>query len=324
MNRDYRLHLARVCGRGPGVALLRPRPGPAVAAAAAPAAAAPRGSLLIVGGGPIPDAILERFVALAGGRGRARIVIFPMASEYPDAGLELAEDFRKLRRRGRADRPHERTGGRRRRRPAPGRGDGDLVRGRRPVETDRGARAHARRDRDSRTLSRRSGRGRDLRRSRGHVHAHADGRRTPAGRRPASREGLERRLHDDRPGQRRHDRRLRAAPGRRSSTSTTCVGAGTTAFSRSCSSTRTSWASGIDESTALEVGPSGPWRILGTSVAVVYDARQARITPPSGAPLGATGIRLAVLPAGQHVRPGERGGGAAVAKRVRDPSLRSG
>jgi cyanophycinase len=55
---------------------------------------------------------------------------------------------------------------------------------------------------------------------------------------------------------------------------------------------------GIDESTALEVGPSGPWRILGASVAVVYDARQARITPPSAATLGASGVRLAVLPAG--------------------------
>ena len=55
---------------------------------------------------------------------------------------------------------------------------------------------------------------------------------------------------------------------------------------------------GIDESTALEVGPDGPWRVLGESVAVVYDARQAKITPPSAAPLGATGVRIAVLPAG--------------------------
>src|SRR5262245_21335865 len=56
----------------------------------------PQGSLLIVGGGPIPDSILERFVALAGGAGRARIVIFPMASESADAGEELAQDFIKL------------------------------------------------------------------------------------------------------------------------------------------------------------------------------------------------------------------------------------
>jgi cyanophycinase len=60
-----------------------------------PAAPRPAGALLIVGGGPIPDPILERFVALAGGKGRARIVLYPMASEDADAGIELAEDFRK-------------------------------------------------------------------------------------------------------------------------------------------------------------------------------------------------------------------------------------
>src|SRR6186997_1976896 len=63
-----------------------------------PAAASgpgPKGRLLIVGGGPIPDEILDRFVALAGGPGRARIVIFPMASSSADAGVELAGDFRK-------------------------------------------------------------------------------------------------------------------------------------------------------------------------------------------------------------------------------------
>ncbi len=55
---------------------------------------------------------------------------------------------------------------------------------------------------------------------------------------------------------------------------------------------------GIDESTALEVGPDGVWRVLGESVAVVYDARKARITPPSVRALGAADVRLQVLPAG--------------------------
>ena len=60
---------------------------------------------------------------------------------------------------------------------------------------------------------------------------------------------------------------------------------------------------GIDESTALEVGPDGTWRVLGESVAVVYDARKAAITP-SGAPaLGAAGVRLDVLPAGSAYDP---------------------
>lgn len=58
---------------------------------------APKGSLLIVGGGPQPDALVERFVDLAGGAGKARIVIFAMASEDGLAGGdEKAEDLRKL------------------------------------------------------------------------------------------------------------------------------------------------------------------------------------------------------------------------------------
>jgi cyanophycinase len=60
---------------------------------------------------------------------------------------------------------------------------------------------------------------------------------------------------------------------------------------------------GIDESTALEVAPDGLWTILGDSVAVIYDARGAALTP-SGAPaLGAAGIRLDVLPAGSTYDP---------------------
>ena len=72
---------------------------------------------------------------------------------------------------------------------------------------------------------------------------------------------------------------------------------------------------GIDESTALEVGPSGPWRVLGESVAVVYDAREAAITPPRPPTLGATGVRLSVLPAGQHLRPVHGCGDATVNRR---------
>ena len=54
---------------------------------------------------------------------------------------------------------------------------------------------------------------------------------------------------------------------------------------------------GIDESTALEVPPEGPWRGLGASVAVVYDARASKITA-AGKTLGASDVRLSVLPAG--------------------------
>src|SRR5215207_1007352 len=55
------------------------------------------GYLVVVGGGPIPDAINRRFVDLAGGAGKARIVVFPMASESgAESGAARATDYRKL------------------------------------------------------------------------------------------------------------------------------------------------------------------------------------------------------------------------------------
>jgi cyanophycinase len=58
-----------------------------------PVANSPRGHLLIVGGGPIPRSVNEQFVRLAGGRGRARIAVFPTASAVastgPDKALQL-------------------------------------------------------------------------------------------------------------------------------------------------------------------------------------------------------------------------------------------
>lgn len=55
---------------------------------------------------------------------------------------------------------------------------------------------------------------------------------------------------------------------------------------------------GIDESTALIIPPAGPWKIAGASAAVIYDARESAITPASAHVLGATGMRMHVLPAG--------------------------
>jgi len=59
---------------------------------------------------------------------------------------------------------------------------------------------------------------------------------------------------------------------------------------------------GIDESTALEVGPDGSWTVRGDGAVVVYDARAARITAP-GRALGASGVRLHLLPAGTTFDP---------------------
>jgi len=58
---------------------------------------------------------------------------------------------------------------------------------------------------------------------------------------------------------------------------------------------------GVDESTVLVVEPSGRWRVLGESVAVVYDARLAFVT--KSGPLGATGVVMHVPPAGSVYDP---------------------
>jgi cyanophycinase len=60
------------------------------------ARAAERGSLLIIGGGTRGAAIMQRFVALAGGA-RARVVVFPMASgEAAATGVELVQEMHAL------------------------------------------------------------------------------------------------------------------------------------------------------------------------------------------------------------------------------------
>jgi cyanophycinase len=60
---------------------------------------------------------------------------------------------------------------------------------------------------------------------------------------------------------------------------------------------------GIDESTALEVGPDGRWKVMGESEVVVYDARQARVAVLPGARLGATDVRVHLLPPGSTYDP---------------------
>jgi cyanophycinase len=68
---------------------------PQPSATPAPDADRPRGTLFIVGGGPTPDAVTRRFVALAGGPA-ARIVVFPMASAVESTGPEKVEQLEGL------------------------------------------------------------------------------------------------------------------------------------------------------------------------------------------------------------------------------------
>jgi len=47
--------------------------------------AAPEGALVIVGGGSLPDSVRDRFLDLAGGKVKARLVVIPTASEKASA-----------------------------------------------------------------------------------------------------------------------------------------------------------------------------------------------------------------------------------------------
>src|SRR5215211_1340957 len=97
-----RIALAAVLLAACRAASVNPAPASATPSAAG-AGAAPRGALVILGGGPRPDDVMSRFVALAGGPGRAEIVVLPMASgEGAEAGEQQAERFRRMGARARS------------------------------------------------------------------------------------------------------------------------------------------------------------------------------------------------------------------------------
>jgi cyanophycinase len=257
--------------------------------------AATSGHLVIVGGGPIPDAIDQRFFQLAGGAGKARIVVLPMASESgAESGAERAATFRKL---GAADA--------------------------RSLDLDRkdtGADSVARiigqatgiwfpgGDQNRLTAAILGTPLLDSIRSRYRRGAAVGGtsagaavmsdpmisgdERRPGGARPDTTQNWMTIERDDvvlAPGfgllpyalvdqhflRRRRANRLISLVLEHPAV----VGIG------------------IDESTALVVSPTGPWEIIGASQATVYDARRASITRP-GKTLGAADIRVHVLPAG--------------------------
>jgi cyanophycinase len=63
---------------------------------------------------------------------------------------------------------------------------------------------------------------------------------------------------------------------------------------------------GIDESTALVIEGNGMWRVSGRSVVVIYDARSAAKTASDSKVLGASGVSMHVLPAGATFDPTTR------------------
>lgn len=60
---------------------------------------------------------------------------------------------------------------------------------------------------------------------------------------------------------------------------------------------------GIDEGTALIVEPNGLWRVMGASTVMIVDAREATRTGAADAVLGASGIRMHLLPNGATFDP---------------------
>ena len=259
----------------------------------------PRGSLLIVGGGPRGEAITEKFIALAGGVGRARILVLPMASSLPETGPETVADFRK---RGVS------------------------------AWSENLTRADAMRSETARGLDSATGiwfPGGDQVR----IMAALDGTPTAAAIRARYAAGAAvggtsagaavmstpMLTGDERApgGARRDTTQSFITIAREDVVVTSGLGLIDGAivdqhFLRRKRHNRlisivlehpTSIAIGIDESTALVVEPGKPWSIIGESAAVVYDARQATITPPSAPILGATNIRMQLLPAGSTYDP---------------------
>jgi cyanophycinase len=273
---------------------------------AAPAAREGRGYLFLVGGGPQPPALVERFVELAGGPGRARIVVFAMASADGRAsGDEKARDLRAL---GAAAVNLFITRGE-----AGSDSVARLLEGATGVWFGGGDQALL-------TAALHGTRAETAIRARYEAGAVIGGtsagaaamstpmitgdERHPGGDRPPSDSGAafmtiarDNIVTADGFGligsaivdqhfvrRRRHNRLLSLVLERPPHLGV-----------------------GIDESTALVVHPDGRWSVLGASVAVVYDARRSAtagaITGPAAPVLGATGVVLHVLPAGSGFDP---------------------
>jgi cyanophycinase len=262
-----------------------------------------RGYLVIAGGGPQPDSTYQRFFDLAGGKGRAKIVVFPMASSDKDAGKELTEDFRKMGAASserivldHADADTDAAAAKLAGVTGVWFGGGDQV-----LLTNalRGTKTEA-------AIHR-------IYESGGVVGGTSAGaavmstpmltgdEKHPGGDRPPAKDSSDAYMTIARDNvvtqagftfvsgvivdqhfvRRRRNNRLLSLVLE----NPTMVGVG------------------IDEATAVEVQPDGTWRILGKSVAVVFDARKAGITPVGAPALGASDVRLSVLPAGSTYDP---------------------
>jgi cyanophycinase len=269
---------------------------PSAGPATAPGVEGVRGHLLIVGGGRQPPELVARFVELAGGAGRARIAVLPMASGEPEtSGREKADELRGLgadvfvlhltREQAMTDSAARLldgatgiwfTGGDQSRVTPVLRGSPvlDAIRARwREGAVVGGTSAGAAVMPDSMLTGNQFRAGEDT--------AGYYGDEFP---------DVARRTIQVAPGlgflpgtiidqhfirRERHNRLLAVTLERPS-----LIGVG------------------IDESTAIEVGPGGRWTVRGSGAVVIYDARRARITPAAAPVLGTSEVRMHLLPPG--------------------------
>lgn len=265
------------------------------------AAAAPRrGTLIIVGGGPIPEAITRRFVDLAGGRGKARIAVLPMASALARTGPDKVAELRALS------------------------ADAFVVNVNRS-EADADSIVSALESASGIWFS-----GGDQSR----IMAALAGTRSAAVIRRRYTEGAviggtsagaavmssrmitgdERRIGGERPPS--DSSQAYITIDRDNVVTTDGIGLISGAiidqhFVRRKRQNRLvslvlenpgQLGVGIDESTAILVRPDGRWEVAGASVVVIFDARRGSVTPP-GRTLGAADVRMHVLPSGSIFDP---------------------
>lgn len=259
-----------------------------------------RGSLIIVGGGDTPTLVQERLVELAGGPGKARIAVLPMAgTKFDEEAREIIDELKQLKAEavllniGREDAKKEATAKRLEEFTGYWFLGGDQLR---LAATLLGTRALE-------TIERRF-----------HEGAVVGG--TSAGAAVMSNAMLT--------GRGRRLKGPEAAELRKIARGMTDVALGfgffpgaivdqhfmqRARYNRLLSAVLDHpqlLGVGIDEETALLVRPDGIWEVLGKHYVKIFDARRARILEDDDELAGATDIRMHILPAGSLYHPKKR------------------